>query len=251
MSQPANLIPTELRETTNIDRQCMATQVRPIAHSSSSNDSYQPQFSRTSSVPPQGSAPAAHDEFPSKPKHDRASFPDARGVDNLEKASPSRDMKTATLNIAEHSQTELLAMLSALLTKITTSNDKLHTRSDAPNPSTHGTPYLAFHAQNVPVISIHSYLTRILKYCPMSSDIFLSLLVYFDRMSKNPLSDQSDHGSRQMFTSTRLYLGDEHHPFAIDSYNIHRLVITAIVVASKFCSDVFYTNSRYAKVSSQ
>ncbi|KAF7726757.1 hypothetical protein EC973_008445 [Apophysomyces ossiformis] len=34
----------------------------------------------------------------------------------------------------------------------------------------------------------------------------------------------------------------------IDSYNIHRLVISGIMVASKFFSDVFFTNSRYAKV---
>lgn len=37
-------------------------------------------------------------------------------------------------------------------------------------------------------------------------------------------------------------------PFVIDSYNIHRLVIAGVTVASKFFSDVFYTNSRYAKV---
>lgn len=35
----------------------------------------------------------------------------------------------------------------------------------------------------------------------------------------------------------------------IDSYNVHRLVIAGVTVASKFFSDVFYTNSRYAKVS--
>ncbi|KAG0739353.1 hypothetical protein G6F57_011880 [Rhizopus arrhizus] len=37
-------------------------------------------------------------------------------------------------------------------------------------------------------------------------------------------------------------------PFTIDSFNIHRLIITGIMVASKFFSDVFYTNTRYAKV---
>ena len=38
--------------------------------------------------------------------------------------------------------------------------------------------------------------------------------------------------------------------FAIDSFNVHRLVIAGVTVASKFFSDVFYTNSRYAKVRS-
>jgi len=36
--------------------------------------------------------------------------------------------------------------------------------------------------------------------------------------------------------------------FAVDSFNIHRLIISGITVASKFFSDIFYTNSRYAKV---
>lgn len=57
----------------------------------------------------------------------------------------------------------------------------------------------------------------------------MSLLVYFDRMSK-------------------LAFDATGKTFAIDSYNVHRLVIAGVTVASKFFSDVFYTNSRYAKV---
>ena len=34
----------------------------------------------------------------------------------------------------------------------------------------------------------------------------------------------------------------------VDSFIIHRLVIAGVSCASKFFSDVFYTNSRYAKV---
>jgi hypothetical protein len=72
-------------------------------------------------------------------------------------------------------------------------------------------------------------LLRILKYCPTTNEVFLSLLVYFDRMSK--------------------LVGDSTgRTFVIDSYNVHRLVIAGVTVASKFFSDVFYTNSRYAKV---
>ena len=38
--------------------------------------------------------------------------------------------------------------------------------------------------------------------------------------------------------------------FVVDSFNIHRLIIAGVTCASKFFSDVFYTNSRYAKVGS-
>ncbi|TFK74378.1 cyclin-related 2, partial [Pluteus cervinus] len=88
---------------------------------------------------------------------------------------------------------------------------------------------LTFHARHVPTISLEAYLLRILKYCPTTNEVFLSLLVYFDRMSK--LSAEATGRT-----------------FVIDSYNIHRLVIAGVTVASKFFSDVFYTNSRYAKV---
>ncbi|KIK65740.1 hypothetical protein GYMLUDRAFT_128313, partial [Collybiopsis luxurians FD-317 M1] len=88
---------------------------------------------------------------------------------------------------------------------------------------------LTFHARNIPTISLEAYLLRILKYCPTTNEVFLSLLVYFDRMTK--LTSEATGRS-----------------FVIDSYNIHRLVIAGVTVASKFFSDVFYTNSRYAKV---
>ena len=93
------------------------------------------------------------------------------------------------------------------------------------------TSSLAFHARNVPTIALEGYLNRIHKYCPASNEVFVSLLVYLDRMSKL---------ARQACGKT----------FPIDMYNIHRLIIAGVTVASKFFSDVFYTNSRYAKVRS-
>ncbi|KAJ1032932.1 hypothetical protein NDA16_000211 [Ustilago loliicola] len=145
---------------------------------------------------------------------------------------------------------------------------------------------LCFHARNVPSISIESYLLRILKYCPTTNEVFLSLLVYFDRMSRmgtgakpgangdgevageaaglpravERATGQSDPGddasARQSDGSVSSISTREVQPythpgirgFAIDSYNVHRLVVAGVTVASKFFSDVFYTNSRYAKV---
>ncbi|KAF8943200.1 hypothetical protein BGZ47_005699 [Haplosporangium gracile] len=36
--------------------------------------------------------------------------------------------------------------------------------------------------------------------------------------------------------------------FRINSFNIHRLLITSLMIAAKFTSDLFYSNARYAKV---
>lgn len=109
----------------------------------------------------------------------------------------------------------------------------------------HPSAILCFHARNVPSISIEAYLQRILKYCPITNEVFLSLLVYFDRMSKMQLESGQPNGT-SIASEVKLQTGIQ--GFAIDSYNVHRLVIAGITVASKFFSDVFYTNSRYAKV---
>lgn len=239
---------------------------------------------------------------------------------------------------------DIIEMVAALLTKITTTNDLQH---DALNRNAHhlrqaqaqakgeegggdsgmsplSSSVLAFHGKNVPAITILSYLSRIHKYCPTTYEVFLSLLVYFDRMTER-VNDMvtkseemrrvqlethhhqaqatvSDQGSRDVdkdtvmrdhddddssdATETDSELadstdGDEgsdsagqaagrKHPvssgsasataaagasasanatyFVVDSFNIHRLIIAGVTCASKFFSDVFYTNSRYAKV---
>jgi len=152
---------------------------------------------------------------------------------------------------------------------------------------------LAFHGKNVPSITILSYLSRIHKYCPTTYEVFLSLLVYFDRMTERvnaspmqalnrdnaeqdnsrPSSGYSAEGSDladsppssrsvpelQSDLERAQYTHAPHadpslsdfplsHFFVVDSFNIHRLVIAGVTCASKFFSDVFYTNSRYAKV---
>ncbi|TDL29812.1 cyclin-domain-containing protein [Rickenella mellea] len=176
--------------------------------------------------------------------------------------TPSSDTPPTAFDIHAYPTNDLLRLLALLLNQIATANDSLspqsmmQSASDA-SPSmsrtssatttdhppiwytlttasrsalSSPTSHLTFHARNVPSISLESYLLRILRYCPTTNEVFLSLLVYFDRMSKLA---QEATGSR----------------FAIDSYNVHRLVIAGVTVASKFFSDVFYTNSRYAKAS--
>lgn len=101
---------------------------------------------------------------------------------------------------------------------------------------------LAFHGTNVPGITLQAYLTRVLKYCPVTNEVFLSLLVYFDRIAKrvnNLKTEKNEDGTPRE---------DGEQLFVMDSYNIHRLIILGITVSSKFFSDIFYKNLRYAKV---
>ena len=194
---------------------------------------------------------------------------------------------------------DIIEMVAGLLTKITTTNDRQHEHlhrhvqpsEGSSNLSQQASSVLAFHGKNVPSISILAYLSRIHKYCPTTYEVFLSLLVYFDRMTEminngtlpvfsdgetnerqGEIRSNDSSGSTKTVTTpatpppseppdsmqTDTHVGAEEqmendayklsHFFVVDSFNIHRLVIAGVTCASKFFSDVFYTNSRYAKV---
>lgn len=228
--------------------------------------------------------------------------------------------------ISEMKVEHIIEMVAGLLTKITTTNDQqhehLHRQPSSLDSAIHLNPQtssvVAFHGKNVPSITILSYLTRINKYCPTSYEVFLSLLVYFDRMTErvnagpmqslreaNAQSIEKNKSRRDSDDSSASADSDEmegvvntsssggqtatppasggmekpiqpgvpgtphskpqqpespsdapiidpynlSHFFVVDSFNIHRLVIAGVTCASKFFSDIFYTNSRYAKVS--
>ncbi|KAG8917914.1 hypothetical protein FRC02_002777 [Tulasnella sp. 418] len=86
---------------------------------------------------------------------------------------------------------------------------------------------LSFHARNIPTISIDSYLMRILKYCPTTSEVFLSLLVYFDRTGKLGDAVKSDLGMNYGGGSEDNVIGGG-GGIVIDSYNVHRLIIAGV-----------------------
>ena len=94
----------------------------------------------------------------------------------------------------------------------------------------HPSSLLSFHARHVPSITIEAYLLRILKYCPTTNEVFLSLLVYFDRMSRLGTAMQLARNAAGGEGGKAV------RGLAIDSFNVHRLVIAGVTVASKFFS---------------
>mmetsp|Transcript_34438 Transcript_34438/g.83304 ORF Transcript_34438/g.83304 Transcript_34438/m.83304 type:complete len:216 (-) Transcript_34438:266-913(-) len=81
-----------------------------------------------------------------------------------------------------------------------------------------------FHALRPPGITIRDYLERIAKYAACSGECFVLALVYIDRIiQSNP-------------------------NFVVNSLNIHRLLITSVMISAKFFDDQYFNNAYYAKV---
>jgi hypothetical protein len=109
----------------------------------------------------------------------------------------------------------IVQVLAAVLERLVCTNASL-ARSD-PGQVT------KFHALKSPGIGILPYLERIHKYASCSNECFILALIYIDRLIQ-----------RNNFLLTEL--------------NVHRVVITAILLAAKFFDDAYYNNAYYSKV---
>lgn len=91
-------------------------------------------------------------------------------------------------------------------------------------PPATGQRVTKFHSIRPPQLPIRDYLFRIARYFQCSRECFVLCLVYIDRIVKL------------------------HPDFTICSLNIHRLLVTSVMLAVKFFDDVYYSNAYYAKV---
>lgn len=82
-----------------------------------------------------------------------------------------------------------------------------------------------FHGLRAPPISIEAYLVRIAKYAKCSPACFAHSMVHMLKLAQQDPS----------FAPTRL--------------NVHRLVLTGVLISAKFLDDRYFNNAFYAKVS--
>ncbi|KAJ9180225.1 hypothetical protein P3X46_008497 [Hevea brasiliensis] len=80
-----------------------------------------------------------------------------------------------------------------------------------------------FHGSRPPSLSIRLYIERIFKYSKCSNSCFVVAYIYMERF---------------------LHKMDAY----LTSFNVHRLLITNIMVAAKFLDDECYNNAYYAKI---
>jgi hypothetical protein len=110
---------------------------------------------------------------------------------------------------------KVIPVLACVLSQISQKNDLL------PLSPKHIT---VFHALKPPTISIKYYLDRIVKYAYCSPECFVLALVYLDRIIQR------------------------NENFFITSLNVHRLLVTSVMVGAKFFDDAYYNNAYYARV---
>eukprot|EP00249_Psilotum_nudum_P032068 c47212_g1_i1 orf=1403-2077(+) len=114
-----------------------------------------------------------------------------------------------------------LVVLSLLFERIVARNEK---RILVTNGTLSSQRLTIFHGLKAPSITINKYLERIFRYANCSPSCFVVAYIYIDRFMQQQAG------------------------LPITSLNIHRLLITTVMVAAKFLDDEYYNNAYYAKV---
>ncbi|KAJ4770647.1 Cyclin-U4-1 [Rhynchospora pubera] len=110
---------------------------------------------------------------------------------------------------------KLASILSSLLERTANKNDSTILTKTKHSP---------FRGENKPSITIRAYLERIIRYTDCSPCCFLVAYIYLDRLALNCPET------------------------VINSFSVHRLLITSVMVAAKFMDDLHYSNAYYARV---
>jgi len=119
------------------------------------------------------------------------------------------------MTIHEERRNKLVNVLVDVLTGLCERNDFLINTN---------TPLTRFHALQPPQITIEFYLKRIARYSNCSEECFVLALIYIDR----------------------LIVKNEN--FLVNSLNVHRLLITSIMLGAKFFDDQYFNNEYFGKI---
>ncbi|XP_015697168.2 cyclin-P4-1 [Oryza brachyantha] len=121
----------------------------------------------------------------------------------------------------------VVAILSSLLQRVAERNDAAAVDVGAAakrQQQQQAQAVSAFHGLTKPAISVGGYLERIFRFANCSPSCYVVAYIYLDR-----------------FLRRRPAL-------AVDSFNVHRLLITSVLTAVKFVDDICYNNAYFARV---
>ena len=142
--------------------------------------------------------------------------------DSEGKSFSSKDEDTDSKTHQEESQKnnkDLINAISAILTMVLEENKNIKNYKEILLKQSKN----IFTAKSVPKISISDYLIRILKYSFIERNTLIITLIYIDRLC-------------------------EISKITLTYYNIHRIIVGAILIAIKYNEDSIYNNKYYSEV---
>ncbi|XP_052141929.1 cyclin-P4-1-like [Oryza glaberrima] len=125
---------------------------------------------------------------------------------------------------AHQDMPRVVAALAGILERVAGRNDAAATPAELA-----AAPASPFRATAKPGISVRAYAARIARFAGCSPACYVVAYIYLDRLLRR--------GRRCLALA-----------LAVDSYSVHRLLITAVLSAVKFMDDICYNNAYFAKV---
>ncbi|XP_051193541.1 cyclin-P4-1 [Lolium perenne] len=117
----------------------------------------------------------------------------------------------------------VVAALAGILERVAERND---VATAAAGTAEVAAPASAFRSTSKPGISVRAYVSRVARFAGCSPACYVVAYIYLDRLL---------HRGRRF-------------ALAVDSYSVHRLLITTVLAAVKFMDDICYNNAYFAKV---
>jgi hypothetical protein len=129
------------------------------------------------------------------------------------------DKDTKNIKASNH----VIDIVADILEEIVKDNEKNNENESNISDSNESAIISVFTSNKTPQISIKKYLTRIMKYSKPETSTVIICLIYIDKICEN---------------ST----------LQLSIYNIHRIILSCMILALKYNEDDYYSNKYYAKV---
>ena len=137
----------------------------------------------------------------------------------LDEIKDSFDKDTKNIKASNH----VIEIVADILEEIVKDNEKNNENEINKSDSNESAIISSFTSNKTPQISIKKYLTRIMKYSKPETSTVIICLIYIDKICEN--------------SSLQLSI-----------YNIHRIILSCMILALKYNEDDYYSNKYYAKV---
>ena len=137
----------------------------------------------------------------------------------IDEIKDSFDKDTKNIKASNH----VIEIVADILEEIVKDNEKNNENESNISDSNESAIISVFTSNKTPQISIKKYLTRIMKYSKPETSTVIICLIYIDKICEN--------------SSLQLSI-----------YNIHRIILSCMILALKYNEDDYYSNKYYAKV---